>query len=127
MLFWLCTLVHTQSNANLTNSVNSNNNIDLKMIGHTQANYEMCKSLAKQFDDQVMVYYYDQMLKMNKSEHQVNSARYDQTQLEVIKNEYKKAFLILNKVNSASLHQLCLNRFDPVSRQHFQSQLEKLK
>lgn len=126
ILFWLCTLVHAQINADLSSSVNSNNNIDLKMIGYTQAHYEMCKSLAKKFDDQVMVYYYGEMLKMNKSEHQVNSVRYDEVQLEVIKSEYRKAFLILNKVNSASLHQLCLNRFDPVSRQHFQSKLEKL-
>lgn len=132
ILFLQCTFVYAESAiglikmGDLKRSLGGHSSLGLKTIAHAQANYVRCKSLAKKFDDQVMVYYYDQMLQSSKAENEANSQIYNVLQLQTIENEYEKALLILNKVNSASLHQLCLNRFDPVSRQHFQAKLEKL-
>ena len=111
-------------------------NIELKALGNTLANYDMCKSLATQSGDKVMAYYYDEMHRLAMTETKLGSEVDKQLQVEIIEDEYYKAFSILKKINSAGLYQLCLNRFDSVSRQYYttklsakleQAQLEKNK
>ena len=99
------------------------NNTELKALGNTLANYDKCKSLATQSGDKVMAYYYDEMHRLAMTEAKLESEV--DKQAHIIKGEYDKASSILNRINSTGLYQLCLNRFDSVSRQYYTSKLEK--
>ena len=98
-------------------------NIELKALGNTLANYDMCKSLATQSGDKVMAYYYDEIHRLAMTETKLGSEV--DKQVKIIEDEYDKASSILNKINSAGLYQLCLNRFDSVSRQYYTTKLDK--
>ncbi|MEL0660838.1 hypothetical protein V6255_17020 [Psychromonas arctica] len=99
------------------------NNIELKALGNTLANYDMCKSLAIQSGDKVMAYYYDEIHQLAMTETKLGSEV--DKQVKIIKDGYDKASSVLNRINSAGLYQLCLNRFDSVSRQYYTTKLAK--
>jgi len=130
ILFCLCSSTYAEV------VVDIKNDIELKTKGSTLANYDACKSLATQSGDKVMAYYYDEMHRLTMAETTLESKVDKQVQVEIIEDEYDKALSILKKINSAGLYQLCLNRFDSVSRQYYttklaakleQAQLEKTK
>lgn len=93
----------------------------LKTKGYALANYQVCESLARQNDDSVMAFYYGEMASDGSAENTI----YTKGQRQVIEEQRIKALSTLNKINSASMSQLCQSRFDPVSRQHYQTQQEK--
>lgn len=99
----------------------SNSDAELRTVGYTLANYEVCELLAKQNNDPVMGFYYAQMHQLSELEYQ----GYTEGKLQVIEKERAKALSLLRKVSSASMLQLCSNRFDPVSRQHYQIKLSE--
>ncbi|WP_025562763.1 hypothetical protein [Psychromonas sp. SP041] len=117
ILFCLCTSTY----AEVLDDVK--NNIELKAKGNALANYDVCKSLATQSGDKVMAYYYDEMHRLTITETTLGSQADKQLQVEIIESEYDKALSILKKVNSAGFYQLCLNRFDSVSRQYYTTRL----
>lgn len=91
----------------------------LNEVGRALANYQVCESLAKQFNDPVMAFYYAQMTLLSEQE----SSMLEASQLQSIKDHKHNALSVLHKLNKASLFQLCLQRFDDVSRQHYQKLL----
>lgn len=91
----------------------------LKEKAYALANYSVCETLANRNDDSVMRFYYAEMLR----DGMIESERYKIDEREYIKDERQKAVITLNKINSASMNQLCQNRFDPVSRQHYKKKL----
>ncbi|RBW42751.1 hypothetical protein DS885_14580 [Psychromonas sp. B3M02] len=95
----------------------------LKTIGDKLANYEQCQVLAESEGDAVMAYYYQDIKQTTLAE---NTA-YSEAELAYINSEYKKGALLLSHLNSAGLFQLCLNRFDPVSRQYYEAKLKAIK
>ncbi len=99
----------------------SNSDAGLRTAGYTLANYEVCKLLAKQNNDSVMVFYYAQMHQLSELEYQ----GYTEGKLQIIEKERVKALSLLRNVSSASMLQLCSNRFDPVSRRHYQIKLSE--
>lgn len=94
---------------------------NLKRDAYALANYALCQDLAIQSDDKVMAYYYGEMLK----DGLVKSQKYTTSDQNKIQNERVKAALMLNNINSASMSQLCQNRFDPLSRLHYQKKRDK--
>ena len=130
ILFCLCASTYAEV------VVDVKNDIELKTKGNTLANYDACKSLATHAGDKVMAYYYDEMHRLTITDTTLGGKVDKQLQVEIIEDEYDKALSILKKINSAGLYQLCLNRFDSVSRQYYttklaskleQAQLEKTK
>ena len=92
-----------------------------KKIGYALANYEVCELVATQSNDPVMAYYYAEML----LDGEVNSKAYTDRQQQTIKQERAKAVQVLNKMNRASMNQLCASRFDAVSRQFYQKKQQE--
>jgi len=90
---------------------------EMKKIGYSLANYQLCSEIALAFNDPVMSYYYEKMLLEEESNHKKLMLK----QTEVISKEQVKASLILSQINRASMHQLCSSRFDNVSRQYYQT------
>jgi len=95
----------------------------LKAIGDTLANYDKCLELAESEGDSVMAYYYQDIKQTTLTE---NSA-YNDVERAYINSEYEKGTLLLSKINSAGLYQLCLHRFDSVSRQYYEAKLNSSK
>ncbi|MDN2663905.1 hypothetical protein [Psychromonas sp. 14N.309.X.WAT.B.A12] len=95
----------------------------LKSIGDALANYEKCQGLAESEGDSVMAYYYQDIKQTTLAE---NTA-YSEAELAYINSEYEKGTLLLSYINSAGLYQLCLNRFDSVSRQYYKAKLNSTK
>lgn len=99
----------------------SSSDTELRTQGYTLANYEVCHLLAKQNNDPVMRFYYAEMHELSQLEYQ----GYTEDKLQAIEKERTKALSLLRKVSSTSMFQLCSNRFDPVSRQHYQIKLSE--
>lgn len=93
---------------------------NIKTAGDTLANYQVCETLSTQFNDPVMAYYYHDMKEMSRID---NEKSFNVSDVSEIEDEYANAFSILNKLNQSSLFQLCLSRFDAVSRQHYKTRL----
>lgn len=89
----------------------------LKEKANSLANYSVCESLGNKNDDPVMAFYYAGMLQ----DGLIENEKYTLNEQEYIRSERQNAVMILNKINSASMNQLCQSRFDPVSRQHYKS------
>lgn len=94
---------------------------NLKTTAYALANYALCQDLAMQLDDAAMTYYYADMLKDGLAESQKKT----KSEQQKIQDERVKATLVLSKINSASMSQLCQNRFDPVSRLYYQKKRDK--
>jgi len=99
----------------------SRSDAELRTAGYTLANYQVCHLLAKQNNDPVMRFYYSEMHQLSQFEYQ----GYSEDKLQVIEKERTKALSLLKKVSSTSMFQLCSNRLDPVSRQHYQIKLSE--
>lgn len=95
----------------------------LNQTAYALANYQMCKSLADEKQDDVMSLYYRDML----NDGFVESEKYGVSEREYIKHERDKAILTLNKINRTSMIQLCQNRFDIASRQYYETKLNASK
>lgn len=92
----------------------------LKTIGDSLANYDKCQRLAENQGDSVMAYYYQDIKQTTLTE----NTTYNESERAYIDSEYKKGILLLSQINSAGLYQLCLNRFDAVSRQYYEAKLK---
>ncbi|TEW53502.1 hypothetical protein E2R68_12440 [Psychromonas sp. RZ22] len=92
----------------------------IKLKARSLANYKVCEQLANESGDLVMAYYYAEMLKNSDIENEV----YTNEQGQVIAKEEVKSLKVLNQIDSASMLQLCQNRFAPISRQYYKTQLE---
>lgn len=103
-------------------SVYANSTESIKMAGHTLSNYQACETLSQLFYDPVMAYYYHDMQHISRIE---NEKMFSLIEVKTIEDEYISALSILNKLNQTSLYELCLSRFDAVSRQHYKTQFNK--
>jgi hydroxyethylthiazole kinase-like sugar kinase family protein len=92
------------------------------MAGNALANYQVCETLSTHFNDPVMAYYYQDMKELSRVD---NKRAFTLNDIDKIEEEYMSAFSILNKLNKPSLFQLCLSRFDTVSRQHYKTRLNR--
>ncbi|MFT7053087.1 MAG: hypothetical protein ACJAU1_000639 [Psychromonas sp.] len=85
---------------------------DLKITGRALANYQLCADVAKNGKDPAMFNYYSDMYN--------DSLRAGRLlyigQVQVIFSEQKKTAIKLAQMNRGSIEQLCISRFDDLSR-----------
>jgi hypothetical protein len=84
----------------------------LKVAGRALANYQVCEQLAADINDKAMVSYYSQMF----ADSSAKINRFTEKQSEFVIQEFKRSVNKLLKINTRVMTQLCLRRFDPLTR-----------
>lgn len=93
---------------------------EIKAHAHALANYKTCYQLALGSSDPAMANFYLDMVK----ESEQSFIELAEPELQQMQVELNKSQAILAKLNQHSLTQLCESRFDKVSRQYYQQQLQ---
>jgi hypothetical protein len=87
-------------------------NEDLQLSGRALANYQVCTQMAEDMGDNVMHSYYAEMFADGSAE--LNG--YSPKQQQIAINEFNRSVQKLGKINKQAMGQLCLSRFDTLSR-----------
>lgn len=85
---------------------------DLKLIGRSLANYQVCAEIGKQSGDTKMDHYYSEMF----NDTVLEVRYYPLNESEIIFKEELKSRAKLKKIDLKNMQSLCLNRFDLLSR-----------
>lgn len=85
---------------------------ELKLIGRSLANYQVCAEIGKQLGDTKMENYYSEMF----NDTVLEVRYYPLTESEIIFKEELKSRAKLAKIDLKNMQSLCLNRFDALSR-----------
>lgn len=85
---------------------------EVKLLGRSLANYQICGDISVEMGDPVMLSYYrdmynDGLLKRN---------TYPKNKLEMVIAEQQNSATKLARIDRKSLEELCLSRFDLLSR-----------
>ena len=95
----------------------------LKLTGRALANYQLCTGVAKNRSDSAMFHYYNDMYN--------DSLRAGKLLyiggVQVIFTEQQKSAIKLAQIDKDSLTQLCLSRFDALSRKMQEQKMAKNK
>ncbi len=84
----------------------------LKITGRALANYQFCKNAAQKSHDPAMFNYYNEMYFDSLQAGRVLPIR----QVQIIFDEQKKTAVKLVAIDERSLTELCIRRFDALSR-----------
>ncbi len=85
---------------------------ELKIVGRSLANYELCSDISSELEDKAMFHYYREMY--NDSLRDIKA--YQTIQREIIINEQQKSAIKLAKIDRKNFGEFCLSRFDLLSR-----------
>ena len=85
---------------------------NLKVYGRALANYQVCARIAADLDDKTMLSYYSEMF--NDSSVEINT--YPKYLSKIVIKEFNRSVDKLSKIDEQSMGQLCLSRFDSLSR-----------
>lgn len=92
---------------------------NLKTDGRALANYQVCAQIADLIGDKAMHSYYAEMF--NDSWAVINT--YSKNQSYIVIQEFDLTLDKLGKINKQNMEQLCLSRFDPLSRKVLEKKL----
>ena len=84
----------------------------LQVYGRALANYQVCAQIAAELGDKTMHSYYSEMF--NDSSAEINA--YPKSLSAIIFNEFHRSADKLAQIDKQSMGQLCLSRFDLLSR-----------
>lgn len=93
----------------------------LKLTGRALANYQLCTGVAKNRNDPAMLHYYNDMYNDNL---RAGKLLYIGG-VQVIFAEQQKTANKLAQINKGSIEQLCISRFDDLSRKMQEQKLSK--
>ena len=82
-------------------------------IGRSLANYEVCTQISAELEDHQMFFYYKKMF--NDSSLQVLS--FNNKEAKKVYKVWQESEQTLKKLNGSTMAQMCLSRFDQLSRQ----------
>lgn len=88
----------------------ANNNIE---IGRSLANYEACTEISVDLDDHQMFFYYKKMF----NDISLELLSLDNKEAKKVYRVWQESEHTLRKLNGSSMAQMCLSRFDELSRQ----------
>lgn len=92
---------------------------ELKTVGRALANYQVCSDISSDMGDSVMLSYYSEMYNDSLRE----SETYQKTQSDIVFNEQRSSTVKLAKLDRKNLGELCLSRFDLLSRKMQENKL----
>lgn len=92
---------------------------ELKIAGRALANYQVCSEISSEMGDSVMLSYYSEMYSDSLRE----SKNHPKIQSDIVFNEQQSSTIKLAKLDRKNLGELCLSRFDPLSRKMQENKL----